>query len=59
MSDILSENECTLIFYTDFIDNVGPIMSELSEKGIDSVAYYDEIDIKFRSERLKDGEVVK
>ena len=45
ISDLISEGECTIV-YTDFIDDVGPIMSELSEKGIDSVAYYGEMDIK-------------
>ena len=49
VSDIISEDECTII-YTDFIDDVGPIMSELSEKNIDSVAYYGEMDMKTRSE---------
>jgi superfamily II DNA helicase RecQ len=37
-------NDCTII-YTDFINSVGPIMSELSAFDVDSVAYYGEMDI--------------
>ena len=43
------ENRCTII-YTDFINSVGPIVSELSELGIESVAYYGEMDTKSRNE---------
>ena len=52
-------NDCTII-YTDFINSVGPIMSELSALDVDSVAYYGEMDVKSRSEsyhRWKNGEV--
>jgi len=38
------------IIYTDFINSVGPIVSELSELGIESVAYYGEMDTKSRNE---------
>ena len=52
-------NDCTII-YTDFINSVGPIMSELSAFNVDSVAYYGEMDVKSRNEsyhKWKDGEV--
>ena len=52
-------NDCTII-YTDFINSVGPIMSELSALDVDSVAYYGEMDVKSRSEsyhKWKSGEV--
>ena len=52
-------NECAII-YTDFIRHVGPIMSKLEEHGIDSVAYYGEMDPKSRTEsymRWKSGDV--
>ena len=48
------------IIYTDFIDDVGLIISELSELGINSVAYYGEMDIKSRHESFcqwKSGKV--
>ena len=47
--DMLQGDECAIV-YTDFIDDVGPIMSELSNRGIDSVAYYGEMDIRSRNE---------
>ena len=59
VSDILSDSECAII-YTDFIDDVGPIMSKLSEERIESVAYYGEMDVKSRNEsymRWRSGEV--
>ena len=43
------ESRCSII-YTDFINSVGPIVSELSELGIESVAYYGEMDTKSRNE---------
>ena len=43
------ENRCTII-YRDFINSVGPIVSALSELGIESVAYYGEMDTKSRNE---------
>ena len=49
-------NDC----YTDFINSVGPIMSELSALNVDLVAYYGEMDVKSRSEsyhKWKNGEV--
>lgn len=52
-------NECSII-YTDFINSVGPIMSELCALNVDSVAYYGEMDVKSRNEsyhRWKNGEV--
>ncbi len=52
-------NECAII-YTDFISHVGPIMSKLAEHGIDSVAYYGEMDPRSRTEsymKWKNGEV--
>ena len=39
------QNDCSII-YTDFINNIGPIMSRLQEKGIDSLPYYGEMDDK-------------
>ena len=41
------KNECSII-YTDFINNIGPIMSKLQENGIDSLPYYGEMDAKSR-----------
>ena len=41
-------------------DDVGPIMSELSDHGINSVAYYGEMDIRSRNEsfdRWRNGDV--
>ena len=52
-------NECAII-YTDLIRHVGPIMSKLAEHGIDSVAYYGEMDPKSRTEsymKWKSGNV--
>ena len=49
VSNILDESESAII-YTDFIDDVGPIMSKLNEEGIESVAYYGEMDIRSRNE---------
>ena len=43
----LSKNECCII-YTDFINNIGPIMSKLQDNGIDSLPYYGEMDAKSR-----------
>lgn len=43
------ENRCAII-YTDFINNVGRIVSALYELGIDSVAYTGEMDVKSRAE---------
>ena len=37
--------------YMDFIDNVGPIMSKICEEGIESVAYYGEMDYKSQFEK--------
>ena len=41
------KQECCII-YTDFINNIGPIMSKLQENGIDSLPYYGEMDSKSR-----------
>lgn len=43
------QDECSII-YTDFINDIGPIMSKLEEQGITSVAYYGELDAKTRYE---------
>ena len=59
VSNILDESQSAII-YTDFIDDVGPIMSKLNEEGIESVAYYGEMDIRSRNEsytRWRNGEV--
>lgn len=61
VSNILQDScgESTII-YTDFIEDVGLIMSELSSLGIDSVAYYGEMDVKSRNESFhqwKTGQV--
>ena len=59
VSTLLDGSE-TAIIYTDFIDDVGLIMSELNNIGIDSVAYYGEMDIRSRCEsfdKWKSGEV--
>ena len=52
VSDLISDSDCTII-YTDFIDNVGPIMNELNSHGLDSVAYYGETDVKLRNESYR------
>ena len=55
----IQSDECAIV-HTDFIDDVGPIMSELSTYGIDSVAYYGEMDIRSRNEsfdRWRNGDV--
>ena len=41
------KQECCII-YTNFINNIGPIMSKLQENGIDSLPYYGEMDSKSR-----------
>ena len=46
VSEILDGSSA--IIYTDFIDNIGPIVSELSEYDIDCVAYHGEMDIQSR-----------
>ena len=59
VSEMLQSDESAIV-YTDFIDDVGPIMSELSNHGIDSVAYYGEMDIRSRNEsfdRWRNGDV--
>jgi superfamily II DNA helicase RecQ len=48
---MLQSDECAI----DFIDDVGPIMSELSNHGIDSVAYYREMDIRSRMKVFTGG----
>ena len=35
---VIIKDECSII-YTDFINDIGPIMSKLEEHGINSVAY--------------------
>ena len=42
-------NHCAIV-YTDFIHNVGKIVSALFEAGVDSVAYHGEMDVKSRDE---------
>ena len=42
--------DSTTIIYTDFIDDIGPIVSELNECSIDCVAYHGEMDIKSRND---------
>ena len=44
VSEILDGSSA--IIYTDFIDDIGPIVSELSEYDIDCVAYHGEMDIQ-------------
>ena len=39
------QDECSII-YTDFVNDIGPIMSKLEEQGISSVAHYGELDAK-------------
>ena len=46
VSEILDGS--STIIYTDFTDDVGPIVSELSEYDIDCVAYHGEMDIHSR-----------
>ena len=47
-------NECCII-YTDFINNIGPIMSKLQDNGIDSLPYYGEMDAKARYSNYING----
>ena len=49
VSSLLDSEECAII-YTDFIYDVGPIMNALHSHGLDSVAYYGEMDAKSRRE---------
>ena len=45
----MSDSDSAII-YTDFIDYDSPIMSKLSDEGIESVAYYGKMDVKSRNE---------
>ena len=59
VSDLLNDSDSAII-YTDFIDDVGPIMNKLSDEGIESCAYYGEMDVKSRNEsytRWRSGEI--
>lgn len=59
VSEMLLEPSCSII-YTDFIDSIGPIMNHLNSYGLDSVAYYGEMDAKSRKEsyqRWRSGDV--
>ena len=59
MSELISDHDCTIV-YTDFIDSVGQTMNELSSHGLDSVAYYGEMDVKSQNESYRkwcNGEV--
>lgn len=49
LAALLENKECAII-YTDFIDDVEPIMNALHSHGLDSVAYYGEMDAKSRRE---------
>lgn len=63
VADKVSEvynNEPTIV-YTDFIDNVGKIISSLQNLDIEAVGYYGEMSAKHRSEscrKWKSGEVL-
>ena len=63
VADKVSEvynNESTIV-YTDFIDNVGKIISSLQNSDIEAVGYYGEMSAKHRSEsyrKWKSGEVL-
>ena len=50
VASLLDHSECAIIYYTDFIDDVGPNMNALHSHGLDSVAYYGEMDTKSRTE---------
>ena len=55
----ISQSQPTII-YTDFINDVGPIVSALSDLGIDAVGYYGEMDPRERKQsylKWKTGEV--
>ena len=55
----ISNSEPTIV-YTDFISDIGPIVSSLSDLGIDAVGYYGEMDPRERQEsylRWKSGHV--
>ena len=55
----ISRSEPTII-YTDFIADIGPIVSALSDLGIDAVGYYGEMDPRERKQsylKWKTGEV--
>ena len=50
----------TAIIYTDFIDDIGPIVSELAEYDIYCVAYHGEMDVQSRHtsySKWRNGEV--
>ena len=58
VSDI-SNSEPTIV-YTDFIADIGPIVSSLADLGIDAVGYYGEMDPRERQEsylKWKSGQV--
>lgn len=48
----ISKSEPTII-YTDFIADIGPIVSALSDLGIDAVGYYGEMDHKQRKQSYR------
>ena len=55
----ISNSEPTIV-YTDFISDIGPIVSSLSDLGIEAVGYYGEMDPRERQEsylRWKSGQV--
>lgn len=55
----ISQSEPTIV-YTDFIADIGPIVSALSDLGIDAVGYYGEMDPRERNQsylKWKTGEV--
>ena len=52
VADIIDSSDCAIV-YTDFIDDVGLIISELSNLGINSIAYYGEMDVRSRNESFE------
>ena len=52
VADIIDSSDCAIV-YTDFIDDVGLIVSELGNLGINSVAYYGEMDVRSRNESFE------
>ena len=55
----ISNSEPTIV-YTDFIADIGPIVSSLADLGIDAVGYYGEMDPRERQEsylKWKSGQV--
>lgn len=48
VNEIISNESC--IIYTDFVNDVGPILNAVRSLGIEAVGYYGEMDVRSKSE---------